>query len=467
MSNTAEKALTIVPGGNKKKSKDKASYNQYVEWLKDTFQEKKPKKDLVSGKLKVWHKGQWLTVTARGGEVLLILESQARDSGGFYDHTAMFSHFSRYESSLDGELLLDLPEWDGKERIKGFSEALNAQHFSKKQVHELLTDWLVGVYRRAMNPRIQNRALILQGGQGIGKDQFISALTSPFSGTTWAPEMPTVGGYVTNLTIKPNMGEDDWGRFMTSSLIVNISELDRVKGGGATLKAMITASHASWAPKYVEEIQSKMMRASLVASINPKNITDDPSGARRYLVIELEGLPQNRCEPGEAPAIRWEAYEEAAKEPGQILAEIVELSKRWKGLSETTLKALEAVQARLTPQDDIQAAMEEAIREFQTDLEWAVQRSYCPKREATIGSTSQMCWFVESKVFTQVLKKAVQSLGDVASVRVIQSRLKSEGYEGKTTDKQRRRGYNIPIPRGEDGELYPDEYPLEEEFSIE
>lgn len=429
----------VVPRG---KGKKKASYQETIEFLKATFPDKEPRKDLISGKLKVWHRGRWLTVTGRGGEAALILESDARHSGGFYDHVGMWSDFGKYESSLDGELLLDIPEWDRRARINDFADALNAECFSREQVRELLKDWLVGAYRKAHDPRTQNRVLILQGAQGIGKDQFISALISPFSGEAWAPDRPTVGGYVANMVMKPNMGEDDWGRFLCSYLVVNVSEFDRVKGGGESFKAMVTASNASWAPKYVEEVQTRPMRASIVASINPKDINKDPSGARRYLPIELAGPPKNRCEEGEAPAIRWEAYDEAAKEPGQVLAEIVELSKTWEGLSEHTRKALEGVQARLTPQDDVQAAMEDVIREVQFGQAAATERH---GREFTItkGGKEVTCFFISRKVLDPILERAAEDAG--VPTKAVKSRLHQTYDQYRKKDK---RGFLIPVPPG-------------------
>ncbi len=431
----------VIEGEGRRERKKKATYHDYVALLKQIFPEKEPKRDIMDDGLKVFEKGAWKPVVSRGSRTLLRIEAKARESD-FFSVAALLSMYAQYESELAPELLLDIEEWDGNDRIKDFAYALNAEHFSQVQVHELLLDWLVTAYRKALDPSIQNRVLILQGAQGIGKDLFISALISAFSGRPWRPNTATIGGYIANLAMKKNMDESDWGRVLCSHLIVNISEFDKVRGGDASFKSIVTASSASWVPKFIEEVVTRPVRASITASINPKDINADPSGARRYLPIELVGVPFNTCKEGEQPAIDWTLYKEAATNPIQLLAQIVHQAERPPRLSKETSEALRAVQKRLTPSDSVDDAIHDLFSKANEQRKPDVDLS--EKEAVTIGGREVQCVFMSNAHLRSLIETASRENG--ISEKALRSRLKNEGYEKRTKDT---RGFYVPIPMKE------------------
>ena len=353
-------------GRGRRKKRELASYRDYLDLLRASYPEKEPRLDLVSGEIKVFERGQWQKPD------LLILRSTARESDGFYDHTAILDHLSKCAREMTPELLLDVaPVWDGIDRIAVFSDALSTRTFDKKSLRELLEHWLVGVIRKAFDPQEMNHVLVLQGVSGCGKDIWVRRLLRAFT-APWDPTRTVVDGYVTNMNVSGQMDEEDWARFLYKYLVVNISEFDKIKGdarGAAVFKSVTTAEVVAWRPKYEEDVKARPVRASIIASLNPKDINEDSAGARRYIPIELSGHPYSKG--AEGAAIDW-SYGDTIEKGGedfylQLRAQIMlgAQGKR-KPLDWATQDSLTEVQEDLTPDDSVNvtiAAILEDARE--------------------------------------------------------------------------------------------------------
>ncbi|NDC42958.1 MAG: hypothetical protein EBZ77_15640, partial [Chitinophagia bacterium] len=150
-----------------RKSKKRACLEDYIELLEVMFPGRKPRRDLISDQLRVFFEGRWKPLT-RGSKVLRKIARKARDSEGYFScsHDALLDYYVDYETTLKPELLLDIEEWDGVDWLKVLTDCLNAECFTPEQVNELIVDWLVKAYQRALNPKVQNRVLILEGAQG-------------------------------------------------------------------------------------------------------------------------------------------------------------------------------------------------------------------------------------------------------------------------------------------------------------
>lgn len=429
--------LPMEDATKKGKGKNKkALYADYQELVRQRFPQKPPRKDLISGRLCVFDRDQWLPIASEGSGPLAVVQSAVCDSGGFYSLTPLTKHLKAWEHSSEGELLLDVALWDGKERLRALTDCLNAEVFEKAEVYELLTHWLITALRKARDPKgkdSQNMVLVLQGAQGIGKDRFIDVLLNIFRGPA---------NYVATLLIKPNTSERDWGEVLSSNILVSIPEFDRLQSHAiSTFKHLVTATEATWDRKYEADPVTKSVRASIVASINPKEVASDPTGARRYLLIELAGKPDSKCGKDEIPAIRW-GYD-GASDPIQLLAEVVAKEKSWKGLSEWTIKKLEEVQQRMTPSDEV----EDAIREF-FDLvrgspAWSLNNA--TKRKDVKG---EPCLFIPTPETRSALNDAAAKYG--LSANTLRARLGVEGYLEKESIRyapgsKTSRGCYIPI----------------------
>jgi hypothetical protein len=179
--------------------------------------------------------------------------------------------------------------------------------------------------------------------------------------------------------------------------------------------------------------------------MNPKDINADPSGARRYLVIELKGKPHDQCKGDEVPAIRWE-YEKVASETDQLLAQVVHLSQEWKGPSKGTLEALREVQARLTPIDEVEAAIED-IFGMAHDKGSKLYEGLClaQTEQVKIGGKQIECKFLKNQIIGPLLDEIAESYG--VSSKAIRGRLKNSGYgASKKIGGITQRGFYIPNP---------------------
>jgi hypothetical protein len=440
-----EPILNVPKKGNGKKGK--AVFADYQELVRQRFPQKHPRKDLISGRLCVFDRGQWLPIASEGSGPLAVVQSAVCDSGGVYSLTPLTKHLKAWEHAAEGELLLDVAPWDGEERLKALTDCLNAEVFEAAEVYELLTHWLITALRKARDPKgkdSQNMVLVFQGAQGIGKDRFIDVLLNIFRGPA---------NYVATLLIKPNTSERDWGEVLSSNILVSIPEFDRLQSQAiSTFKHLVTATEATWDRKYEADPVTKSVRASIVASINPKEVASDPTGARRYLLIELKGKPASKCGKEEAPAIRW-GYDDVS-DPVQLLAEVVEKEKTWSGLSRSTIQKLEEVQQRMTPSDEV----EDAIREFfdlvRSSPAWSLN-SKTRKKEVK-GET---CMFIPTPETKGALNDAASKYGISAST--LRARLGVEGYLEKDSIRyapgsRTSRGCYVPIDLLGEGTGYSD-----------
>lgn len=369
-STPSQEQATLEQGRDKKATsktgrpkKQRAGYKEYLDLVKSVYGEREPSLDLVSGEIKVFEHGGWRVPSIKA------LRSAARLSDGMFDHNAILDHLDACAREMTPQILLDKADkWDGRDRIAVFSKALCAENFSAEELRILIGHWLVGVLRKANDPSIQNRVLVLQGASGCGKDVWIKNLLRVFVEKPLR-EATVRDGYVSNLTVSGMMTEEDYARFMYRYLVVNISEFDKTKGdykSAAIFKSITTAEFVSYRPKYEESVVSRPVRASIVASLNPKEINEDSAGARRYLPIELLGKPFNRIEGGEKAAIDWGYIAEIEREGEkefylQLRAQVFEEYEAAPGevqLPWNVQDSLQEVQDGLTPADPVTETIE-------------------------------------------------------------------------------------------------------------
>jgi hypothetical protein len=147
----------------------RATYTDYAEFFR--AQMPKTRRDIFSGELKVWMNEEgWQPAASRIG----ILGSHAMDTG-FLKRDPLKDHFDRFEDGHKKELLVDVPEWDGVDRLQQIARCVHAKNASQTQFEELLKEWGATLFRRVFDPSIQNRIVVLKGGQGIGKDTLVDS----------------------------------------------------------------------------------------------------------------------------------------------------------------------------------------------------------------------------------------------------------------------------------------------------
>ena len=433
-------------GKARRKKKEKAGSLEYLDLLRACYGEREPRLDLVSGEIKVFEFGGWRRPCMK------VLRAAARLSDGLYDYNAILDHLGVCARGMTPEILLDRDEvWDGEDRIAHFTRVLRAERFSSEELRVLIGHWLVGVLRKANNPVIQNRVLVLQGSSGCGKDVWIRNLLRCFASAR-DPRARVVEGYVSNLTISGAVQEEDFGRFMCNNLVVNISEIDKIKGdqrAAAIFKSITTAESLGWRRKYEEDVTSVPCRASIVASLNPKEINEDSAGARRYLPIELVGLPFDRAERGKA-AIDW-GYQERIEAEGetffrQLRAQVwaeYEAAPGEVRLPWNVADSLQEVQETLTPSDEVMEVLESVWEEIRDGLTAGAILADPVKGKTRIAldGVAWECVAVPNRVMTDVLRSAT-----TGSTWIRRAQMRMSSYKLRWRNSSQR-GYWVPITK--------------------
>lgn len=95
-----------------------------------------------------------------------------------YSRNAMrFSLARHLRDEQKPQLTLDVPQWDGIDRLREICKVVVVEGFNSKQVHELLCHWAARIFQRLEDPTIQPITLVLKGKQGVGKDTLADTLT--------------------------------------------------------------------------------------------------------------------------------------------------------------------------------------------------------------------------------------------------------------------------------------------------
>jgi len=326
--------------------KGKATFEDVKLLIRDTFPDKPPRTDLFSGRLSVFHKGRFVKAGATGP--FDILENKMRHSGGFFSPAGLPAAINAYAEELTPELLIDIPEWDGRDRVTELANACNVTNIPKKYFGLFLKAWGAKMFQRAYdNRRHQNHCIIIKGGQGIGKDQLIDAL---------------VGGldmYATDYS--PQKDEVRKAQILSSLLVVKIPEFERMnKIDPDAIKFDITSNGEQAIGKYGRESQRFEYRCSWIASANTFDFFRDHTGNRRFWVFVIDG------KPGEA--IRW-GYPDSQSDKLQILAQFRQLAAEGYEVSADAKSSMDGYIARMTPEDpaemlvcDFDIAVTESIR---------------------------------------------------------------------------------------------------------
>lgn len=182
------------------------------------------------------------------------------------------SHFARFQATQRLELLCREVPWDGHDHvgeILSFATCTNIEH---RFMVEFFKEWLALSYERVLKGT-QNRMIVLQGRQGVGKDHFITELSSGFD------------PYFSHFT--ETSQEKDMFMQISRNIIINISEFDKMnRKDPGFIKDLITRDHAEFRPSHQPQFQKYKMNASFVGSVNVVDFLTDHTGNRRFLIFE-------------------------------------------------------------------------------------------------------------------------------------------------------------------------------------
>jgi len=263
--------------------------------------------------------------------------------------SAVQPHFFAYEASKPPEFLVDIPEWDGIDRIGAMASLITpklSSGITVEAISELLKEWCGMVFQRLHNPMIQNRILVLQGGQGIGKDTWTSMLVDG------------LGQFCIPLAVVKE--DKDTYLNLHRGLVMKISEFDKTaKAEVSTLKDIITAPSTNLRAPYDKDSKLRLSRCSFISSANAENLLRDSTGNRRFLIFEIESI-QYAYEGWSAQDIRkWQM---------DCLAQMVKLAEDKYKASESSWRMVRDYLEQKTPVEFATEIAEQFARKIKVEL---------------------------------------------------------------------------------------------------
>ena len=332
----------------------KAPRSDYYELFESYW--KGPRRCLFSGKLMYWDPNEELWNPCVNQ--LEIIKSEALElnetRGPQFIQSRIQPHFTAYVETKTPELLVDIPTWDGQDRIAAMAGLLHVKTSQGISIHateDLLKEWCSLMFQRLHDPMIQNRILILQGGQGIGKDTWTSMLVDGLG----------------QFSIPLNVVGDDKDTFLTLSdgLVIKISEYDKTsRTEVSTLKDIITTPMTRIREAYDKDRKVRKSRVSFISSANVDDLLRDHTGSRRYLILELEKIEYAYAGWTKEQTKSWQM---------QCLAQMERLGQERYAASEDSWRQMRDYLDSKTPEDPAQE-MVDAVSLKLRDIDMTLSR---------------------------------------------------------------------------------------------
>lgn len=406
---------------SKSKSKDPAAAEDYYSIFANSLGELR--RDIFSGDLMYKEETLWKPAANQ----LPVLRANVRDAAITSDLgwsiNAVTDYFYKYESLQPKQLLIDIPAWDGQDRVKDACSWIDCGNVSKEQFEDLVKEWLSLTLERLHSVEgflaPQNKILLLQGNQGAGKDTWLDMLLGGF------------GQHIKRLGSISGSKQTDAELLPSKALIINIDEFDKTaRTEVAFLKSLITSPNSSIRASYDRSHEDRINRASFVATCNIEDILRDSTGNRRYLIFEVEG-------------IKW-AYKDWTLEQikawrSQIVAQIKSLSESKYRASKDSVKTMTEYIEDATPEDIGLLIKRTFFRK--------IHDNYNRLPESVIR-TIEMSGFVYQTDADEMLQQVVKEFGGKMSIGNIKAKLRAKGNKCESK-RDGIRVYLVPSDIGE------------------
>lgn len=223
------------------------------------------------------------------------------------------------------------------------------------------------MFQRLHNPMVQNKILVLQGGQGIGKDTWISMLVDG------------LGQFSIPLAV---IKEDkDTYLNLHRGLVMKISEFDKTaRAEVSTLKDIITAPSTNLRAPYDKDSKVRMSRCSFISSANVEDLLRDYTGNRRFLIFEIESIKYEYEKWSEADKREWQL---------QCLAEMRQLAADNYTALESSVNEMREYIETWTPTDpaeDAAGRFIQIIKGQQGEVEWDIAQDLNPTDDRVVDA---------------------------------------------------------------------------------
>ncbi len=177
------------------------------------------------------------------------------------------------ESSYDpvAEYLRGL-EWDGTKRIAQVPERYLKTAMSPINA-AMFYRWMVGAARRALEPgcKMDNVLILYSPEQGWNKSSFFYELARGW-----------------HIDSRVDLTDKDAYLQLHKSWILEWSELSSIaRMENEAIKAFISSREDNFRPPYGEAVVTKPRASVIVGTTNKKQMLSDPTGSRRYWILEM------------------------------------------------------------------------------------------------------------------------------------------------------------------------------------
>lgn len=297
----------------------------------------KHKVDLMSDRLMVdvEIKTEYGTKTRRwrpADNMIKEIRSEARNIG--LKHDPVEDHLSAYRKTLVPGLLLEIPKWDGVDRLGEICKITMPTNAPIEIYTDIMKDIAAGIFRRAFDSMEQNLFTIIRGPQGAGKNYFIDKVfCQPF------------GHYAAEV----NVGTDQAKNYdaVEGRLVCVIGEFDQTqKVQVSFIKELITNASFTARRAYERTSERYDLRQTFFSASNFNNVLKDTSGNRRYVIWDM-------------PKISWE-YSKFC-DSDQLRAQYFELYKENYRMGDKSRAWIKEFNAEETPDDPLELAVESYV----------------------------------------------------------------------------------------------------------
>lgn len=183
----------------------------------------------------------------------------------------------------------NLPAWDGVPRVKAvFDGVPTAKGYDRELGLKLFTKQLITHFylKDNMYNASPDGMIVLKGGQGFGKSTFVASLY---------PRKEVFGVHQDG--VAADLGDKDGTMLSVSAPSIEFAEFASTssRSGNDVMKARLTQKMITFRRPYDRGISTLPNLTVFWGTINNSNFLNDPTGARRFWVIELaETLEEGR-----------------------------------------------------------------------------------------------------------------------------------------------------------------------------
>ncbi len=230
-----------------------------IAW-KDTSGEFLPITDRDENTL--WCRMQKTGVEVRLQDIRNVLQSE---------YVPLFHPFESYFASL--------PEWDGTDYIGQLARTVHVKG-SQEQFVTYFRKWFVGILPTIFDPQVVNHEImVFIGRQGNYKSTFFSLLLPPPLQSYFQVKMNS-----------SHLNKDDMLTLCEKALVC-LEEIDELRPSELNqLKALVTATNISERAAYARNKEHRPHIATFCGTGNNPHFLSDPTGNRRWLVVEVEDI---------------------------------------------------------------------------------------------------------------------------------------------------------------------------------